>query len=160
MKFKKHTVFLIISLALFLASLIAIIAYYGMMKAEIDAILAVDNDTQLRFGYELSWLISLIFAISFLGVELSFIRSAYKIIKHRPKGWRKIFYIISASIAFIAIVCYCIAELSNISFITPSGRDYTGEVYICTTWLPFIVSFILGSVSVGNTKEDATYLSK
>ena len=149
MKSKKHTIFLIISLAIFMASSIATIVYFCEAKAEVDRLLSEDNDTQFRFGLELSLFWGVFFNIGALGTELSFIRSAYKILKYKLNKWCRICYIISAFIAALAVAFYCLSVLMAFDFVSDTGRNYTADIYLFTLWPSFIVSFILGSIPTG-----------
>lgn len=153
MKSKKHTIFLFLSLAVFLASVIVAIVYYCEAKAELDRILSENTDTQFRVGLELSLFWSMFFAVGVLGTELSFIRSVYKILKHKPKKWLRICYIISASLAFLAVAFYCLVILKMFNFVSADGRDYTGDIYLFTFWPSFIVSFVLGSIPIGHNLD-------
>ena len=149
MKSKKHTIFLIISLAMFMASVIAAIVYFCEAKAEVDRLLSADNDTQFRFGLELSLFWGVFFNIGALGAELSFIRSVYKMLKYKPNNRIRICYIISAFIAALAVAFYCISVLKAFDFVSDTGRNYTADIYLFTLWPSFIVSFILGSIPTG-----------
>lgn len=150
MKSKKHTIFLLISLAVFFVSIIVAIIYYSEAKAELDRILSENTDTQFRVGLELSLFWSMFFAVGVLGAELSFIRSVYKMLKYKPKKRGRICYIISASLAFLAVAFYCFAILKMFNFVSANGRDYTGDIYLFTLWPSFIVSFVLGSIPIGH----------
>ena len=149
MKSKKHTIFLIISLAIFMVSVIAAIVYFCEAKAEVDRLLSEDNDTQFRFGLELSLFWGVFFNIGALGTELSFIRSAYKILKYKPNNRIRICYIISAFIAALAVAFYCLSVLMAFDFVSDTGRNYTADIYLFTLWPSFIVSYILGSIPTG-----------
>ena len=52
MKSRKHTMFLMISLAVFVASVIAVILYFCEAIAELNRILSEVTDTQERVGLE------------------------------------------------------------------------------------------------------------
>lgn len=153
MKSKKHTIFLIISLAVFMASVIVTIGYYCEAKAYMDSILSEYSDTQLRVGLELSLFWSLFFAVAALGAELSFIRSVYKMLKYKPNKWVRICYIISASLAILSVAFYCLTVLEMFNFVSANGRDYTGDICLFTLWPSFILSFILGSIPIGHTGD-------
>ena len=148
MKGKKHTIFLIISLAVFFVSVIVAIVYCCEVKAHIDEILSEITDTQLRAGLELSLFWSMFFVVSVFGAELSFIRSVYKILKYKPNKWRRICYIISASLAVLSVAFYCLVVLKTFNFVSANGRDYTGDICLFTLWPSFILSFVLGSIPV------------
>ena len=152
MKSKKHTIFLIISLAIFMASVIAAIVYFCEANAEVDRLLSAVNDTQFRFGLELSLFIGAFFNIGALGAELSFIRSVYKMLKYKLNKWCRICYIISAFIAALAVAFYCLSVLKIFNFVSDTGGDYTADIYLFTLWPSFIVSFILGSIPIENNQ--------
>ena len=148
MKSRKHTMFLMISLAVFVASVVAVILYYCEAIAELKRILSEVEDTQFRVGLEEGLIWSFFFTVAVLGAELSFIRSIYKMLKHKPRKWVGICYIISAVVAFLAVAFYCLVVLKVFNFASSSGRDYTGDVYLFTFWPSFLVSFVLGSAPV------------
>ena len=148
MKSKKHVIFLMISIALFVASVIAVIVYFCEAKAELDRILSENTDTQFRFGLEMSLFFSMFFTIAVLGSELSFVRSVYKMLKHKPRRWIGICLLVSAILAFSSVAFYCLVVLKVFNFVSASGRDYTGDVYLLTFWPSFLVSFALGGLPV------------
>lgn len=148
MKVKKHTIFLFISLAVFVVSAVIVVIYFCEAKADLDSILSENNDTQFRTGAEESFFWGIFFAGSILGTELSFIRSVYKILKYKPNKWVGICYIISAFLAVLAVLFYCFAVFGKFNFVSADGRDYTGDIYLFTFWPAFIVSFALGSLPI------------
>ena len=148
MKSRKHTIFLVISLAVFLASTIAVTIYYGKAITELNRILSEVEDTQFRVGLEEGLVWSIFFTVAVLGAELSFIRSVYKMLKHKPRKLVGICYFISAFFAFLSIAFYCLVVLKVFNFASESGHDYTGDVYLFAFWPSFLVSFALGSVPV------------
>ena len=147
-KRRKHTIFLMISLAVFVVSVIAVTVYFCEAKAELDLILSENTDTQFRVGLEESLIWSMFFTVAVLGSELSFIRSVYKMLKHKPRKWVGICYLISASLAVFSIAFFCLAVLEGFHFVSASGRDYTGDIYLLTFWPSFFVSFALGSFPI------------
>ena len=147
-KYRKHTIFLIISFAVFVASVIAVITYYCKAVRELERILSEVTDTQFRVGIEEGLVWSFFFTVAVLGAELSFIRSVYKMLKHKPKKWGRLCYLISALLAFLSVAFYCLVALKIFNFVSASGRDYTGDIYLFTFWPSFLVSFALGSVTV------------
>ena len=148
MKSRKHTIFLMISLAVFVVSVIAVTVYFCEAKAELDRILSENTDTQFRVGSEESLIWSMFFTVAVLGAELSFIRSVYKMLKHKPKKSVGICYWSSAFLAFLSIAFYCLVVLKVFNFASASGRDYTADVYLFTFWPWFLISFALGSCPV------------
>ena len=145
-KRRKHTIFLMISLAVFVVSVIAVTVYFCEAKAELDRILSENTDTQFRVGSEESLIWSMFFTVAVLGAELSFIRSVYKMLKHKPRKLVGICYLISTFFAFLSIAFYCLVVLKVFNFASASGRDYTGDVYLFTFWPWFLISFALGSL--------------
>ena len=148
MKSRKHTIFLVISLAVFLASTIAVTIYYGKAVTELNRLLSEVEDTQFRVGLEEGLVWSIFFTVPVLGAELSFIRSVYKMLKHKPKKSVGICYWGSAFLAFLSIAFYCLVVLKVFNFASASGRDYTADVYLLTFWPWFLISFALGSFPV------------
>ena len=140
--------FLMISLAVFVASLIAVILYYCEAIAELNRILSEVTDTQERVGLEEGLVWSVFFTIAVLGAELSFIRSVYKMLKHQPRKWVGICYLVSAVLAVLSVAFYCLVVLKVFNFASASGRYYTGYIYLLTFWPSFLVSFALGSVPI------------
>ena len=149
MKSKKHTIFLIISLSIFMASVIAFIVYFCEAKAQLNRILSKNTDTQFRVGLEMSLFLSMFFTIAVLGTEISFIRSVYKMLKYKPNKWVRLCYIISASLAVLSVAFYCLAVLKIFNFVSDTGHNYTGDIYLFVFWPSLIVSFILGSIPIG-----------
>lgn len=153
MKSKKHKLFLLLSLAVFMASVIIVIVHYCEAKAELDRILSEIADTQFRVGLELSLFWNMFFVVGVLGTELSFIRSVYKILKYKPNKWVKICYIISASLAVLSVAFYCLAVLKIFDFVSDTGHNYTEDIYLFTLWPSSIVFFILGSIPIKHKAE-------
>ena len=146
MKSRKHTRFLMISLVVFVASLIAVTIYYCKAITELHRILSEVEDTQFRVGLEEGLVWSIFFTVPVLGAELSFIRSVYKMLKHKPRKLVGICYLVSTFFAFLSIAFYCLVVLKVFNFASASGRDYTGDVYLFTFWPWFLISFALGSL--------------
>ena len=115
MKVKKHTIFLLISLALFLVSIIITVVDYCAAVAEMNKVLSEVNDTQMKVGLQSALLGNMFFSVGIWGAELSFVRSVYKILKHNPKGRTRIYYIISASLAFLVIAIYYIVAFNFVN---------------------------------------------
>ena len=146
MKSRKHTIFLITSLVVFAASVIAVTIYYCEAITELNRLLSKVTDTQERYGLETGLVLSIFFTVPVLGAELSFIRSVYKTLKHKPRKLVGICYWGSAFFAFLSIAFYCLVVLKVFNFVSVSGRDYTGDVYLFTFWPWFLISFALGSL--------------
>ena len=146
MKSRKHTIFLITSLVVFAASVIAVTIYYCEAITELNRILSKVTDTQERYGLGAGLVWSIFFTVAVLGAELSFIRSVYKMLKHKPRKLVGICYLVSTFFAFLSIAFYCLVVLKVFNFASASGHDYTGDVYLFTFWPCFLISFALGSL--------------
>ena len=153
MKSRKHIMFLLIGLAVFVISAIMAVIYYYDAKIEIDCLLSEVPDTQMRFGLEMSLFLSMFFTVAVLGTEISFIRSVYKMLKYKPNKWVRLCYIISASLAVLSVTFYCLAVLKIFDFVTTDGHYYTGDIYLFTFWPSFIVSFALGSIPIRHAQH-------
>ena len=153
MKEKKHKKFLFISLAVVLVSVIVFTVFYFLAKIEADKLMAQDIDTQFRFGLGMSLIFGAIFAVGALGLELTFIRSVYKMLKYKPKGVIRICYVISAFLAFFGFILYLGLVFGIIGYVSPNGRCYTGDMYLLEIPL-FIASFILGSLPLMHNKDN------
>lgn len=153
MKNKKHTIFLIICFAIFIASVIAVIVYFCKAKAELEHKLFEVTDTQFRVGLELSLFWSMFFTVGVLGTELSFIRSVYKMLKYKPNKCVRMCYIISASLAVLSVAFYCLVILKMFNFVSANGHDYIGDICLFTLWPSLIVSFVLGSIPIGHNRD-------
>jgi hypothetical protein len=145
---KKAKIFLCIGLICFLLTTIGVIIYN---KLEYDRIQeAYTNDWyEIKIQNAMRLLMLCWVIIPGLLVELSGIRSTYKLLKHKPKGNVKICYLISASLAFLAIavvlLCYIGGLIIKVS-------NFFLSIMIITMWPSFIISFILGSIPVKHKK--------
>ncbi len=145
---KKCRLFLWVSFAFFTLSLIAIISSIIVSYYKVKIDFPYDPAMVMNeFGFALivvMWII-----IPFLGVELSFIRSVYKMLKHKPKGFVKICYMISSLLALLAFAFYCLTSIGLIPFDeimeTPNP---TFTILFFTEWPSFILSLILGSIPI------------
>ena len=149
MKIKKHTLFLRISLAIFLFTAIISIIYLCKTESEINRTLETDHSTSSMVSLGLSSFFNWLGVAGFLGTELSFIRSVYKILKDKPSGWIKVCYIISASLAFLILALCCFIIIDIFDFASPSVRVYIGYIVLFGFPPASILSFILGSLPTG-----------
>ena len=98
MRNRKSRVFLGVSLLLFVASvveeLIWLISVYHMLEAEY----ANDSRMMLEIQVGMTGAVVFILVPMFL-LELSFIRSCYKLLKNQPHGAAKVCWILSAILA-------------------------------------------------------------
>ena len=138
---KKARLFLWISLAVFALSAVAVLIssielYYELL------VYPPPNDPSREFmpGFEL--FIYIFIMIPALAIELSCIRSVYKILKHEPKGIVKIFYWISAILSFSTFVFLCLTFTRVIS------NARAADVLFIIQPPVFLVSFVLGSIPI------------
>lgn len=146
MKNKKIRLFLLLGFAVFAFSVIAffgdVISEYYKLQAEYPN----DIERQRAFGFGTVVMVFISFPV--WGAELSFIRSVYKILKHKPEGYVQICYTISACIAAFTLIFFCLAITGVISFMHEGGYNNTAEVLLFTEWPLFILSFTLGSIPI------------
>lgn len=128
----RHKKFLRIALIVFAISAVAAIIFLCKEKAYADSLIAKDSDTQYRVGVDANFTAVLFAVLGALGLELSFIRSVYKILKHEHEGGTKWCYVISAFITVFAVALYAVSI----------------EIYLLAMAPLFLASFILGSVSI------------
>lgn len=144
MKSKKLRLFLLVGFSVFALSVIMvfwnIIFEYYRLQAEYP------NNIEAHRNFGFGTVIVALIALPCFGAELSFIRSVYKILKHKPQGCVQICYIISACIAvFMLIFCF-VAMTGWLGFVREDGYNYTAEALLLSGWPGFILSFILGSI--------------
>jgi hypothetical protein len=146
MNSKKLRLFLLAGFAFFAFLVIAtfwnIISEYYRLQAEYPN----DIEAQRNFGF--GTCVFMLLAFPLWGAELSFIRSVYKILKHKPQGYVQICYTISACIAVFMLILFCLAMTGALTFVHKGGYNNTAEVMLLTGWIGFILSFILGSIPI------------
>ena len=148
---KKAKIFLCIGLICFLLTTIGVIIYNKLEYNRIQE--AYTNDWyEIKIQNAMRLLMLCWVIIPGLLVELSGIRSTYKLLKYKPKGDVKICYLISASLAFLAIavvlLCYIGGLIIKVS-------NFFLEIMVITMWPSFIISFIIGSIPVKRKKKDS-----
>ena len=142
---KKSRLFLWISLSIFALTVIAVLT--SIIVSYCQLITDSPDDTISAYMEGLAVIIYIFIMVPVLAIELSCIRSVYKILKYEPKGIVKICYWISAILSFSAFVFYCLCLVGVIRLQNmENGQDYTADVILFTEWLVFIISFVLGSV--------------
>ena len=161
---KKAKIFLCVGLICFLLTTIGVIICNKLAYDRIQE--AYANDWyERKFQNAMMQLMLCWGIIPGLLVELSGIRSTYKLLKYKPQGKVKICYVISASVAFFALaivgLCYIgliIIDEINIP-ISIQRRLFnfipTTEILFGTLWPSFIISIILGSIPVKHKKKDS-----
>ncbi len=143
---KKRKLFLWISFSIFTLSVIAVLLNLIASYCEINHTFQNDN-IQVMNEMGLTIILWILLMCPFLGAELSWIRSVYKILMHNPKGYVKVCYIISAVLAFIAVVLQCLISIGLINLEnTEIGENFTVYMLLFTEYPLFVLSFILGSI--------------
>ena len=141
---KKAKIFLCVGLICFLLTTIGVIIYN---KLEYDRIQeAYANDWyEIKIQNAMRLLMLCWVIIPGLLAELSGIRSTYKLLKYKPKGNVKICYLISASLAFLAIA---VVLLCFVGVLIINADNFFLSIMVIKMWPGFIISFILGSIPV------------
>ena len=87
----------------------------------------------------------ILFGIPALLLELSGIRSAYRILKYNPHGASRIYLLISAILSFSAFVFQVLMFTGILNFTRDSGSIKLQEIVLLLTGLPVVmISFVLG----------------
>lgn len=145
---KKSRLFLWMSLILFACSVIAVLVGLCVSYYQIQTEFSGDDTMAwIEWGTILGLVMVCVFP--YLLVELSFIRSAYKILKYEPKGYVKICYTISAILAFV-ILAFPWLYFASIGLfhydLFENDQNMMAEILLLTEWPVFIVSLVLGSI--------------
>ena len=148
---KKAKIFLCISLICF--ALIAIVIIISIRLENYSEELSLANGpSRPEFGGIIMYIAIYTMIIPGLATMLSGIRSTYKLLKYNPQGKVKICYLVSASLAFLAIavvlLCYIGGLIIKVS-------NFFLEIMVITMWPSFIISFILGSIPIKRKKKDS-----
>ena len=144
---KKCRLFLWISLILLACSVIAVLVGLCVSYYQIQTNFSDDTMAWIEWGTILGLVMVCVFP--YLLVELSFIRSTYKILKYEPKGYVKICHAISAILAFVVLAFPWLyyASIGLFHFdLFENDQNMMAEILLFTEWPVFIVSFVLGSI--------------
>ena len=150
MKMKKSRLFLWISLAFFALSLVIflvnmVLGYYEFKTT--SSTLSPNDLIRFEYAFVIELLVYIMFGIPFLLTELSCVRSVYRILKYEPHGVIRICWLISAILAFSALVFQTLMFTGVLDFTKESGSIKLHEtVLFLTGWPIVIVSFVLGSI--------------
>ena len=159
MKVKKHQLFFWVGFALFAASFTAYLVWMGIFVYGFHVESpTLSPDEQVDFGMDFSFL--MVWYIGLVGpsllVELSCIRSIYRILKYEPKGIIRICWLISAVLSFFAFV-FQILVFRGVVDLTSGRTTVSLKVNsLLLTEIPVaIVSFLLCSIhkKQNNDKE-------
>ena len=153
---RKSRVFLGVSFVLFVASvveeLIRIIGEYRLYEAKF----ANDSRMMLEIQVGMTGAVVFILVPMFL-LELSFIRSCYKLLKNQPHGAAKVCWILSASLAFLMFLLPWL-QFHGIVVLNRLKADI--DIYDVMLLFGFpllLVSLILGSIPMKKKKPDEGY---
>ena len=153
---RKSRVFLGVSLVLFVASvveeLIQIIGEYRLYEAKF----ANDSRMMLEIQVGMTGAVVFILVPMFL-LELSFIRSCYKLLKNQPHGAAKVCWILSAILAIPMFLLpwlqyHGIIDLNRIENGIPLA-----DAMLLFGFPLLLVSLILGSIPMKKKKPDEGY---
>ena len=148
MNSKKCRTFLYISLSFFLLTVIGVVVITIWDYYQDQVTFA--NDPR-KLSDEMAWMMFCltILLVPVLMVELSGIRSAYKLLKYKPEGVTKICYLISTIISFSAFIWQVLALLGVTSLFIPNWGIKMQDLILILPGLPtLLVSFILGSIPI------------
>ena len=150
---RKSRVFLGVSLVLFVASvveeLIWLISVYHMLEAEYA------NDSRMMLEGQVGLTGTVLFGlIPMFLLELSFIRSCYKLLKNQPHGAAKVCWILSAILAFSM---FLLPWLQFHGIVDLNQLKIDIDIYDMMLLFGFpllLVSLILGSIPMKEKKPD------
>ncbi len=108
------------------------------------------NDViRFEYAFDIELFAYMLFGIPALLLELSCIRSVYRILKYDPRGAVKICLLISAILSFSAFVFQVLMFVGVLDFTKDSGSLKLQETVLLLTGCPVaIVSFVLGSLPI------------
>ena len=147
---KKAKIFLCVGLICFVLIAIVIIISIRLVNYSEELSLA-NGPSRPEFGGIIMYIAIYIIIIPGLATMLSGIRSTYKLLKYKPKGDVKICYLISASLAFLAIAVVLLCYIGGLIIIV---SNFFISMMIITMWPSFIISFVLGSIPIKRKKEN------
>lgn len=152
MNTKKSRVFLWISLSFFALSLVVffvkIVLLYYDFKAT-SSTLSPNDLVHFEYGFVIELFAHILFGIPSLLLELSCIRSVYRILKYQPRDTVRICLLISAILSFFAFVFQVLMFVGVLDFTKDSGSLKLQEtVLLLTGWPVAIVAFVLGSIPI------------
>lgn len=155
MKAKKTSVFLWMSLSFFAFSLILFFVKIALLYYEFQtssSTLSPDDYIRFEYNFVIELFSYIMFGIPALLLELSCIRSAYRILKYNPHSTSRICLLISAILSFSAFVFQALMFAGVLDFTQDSGSIKLQEtVLLLTGWPVVIISFVLG---INRKKQD------
>ena len=148
MKAKKTSIFLWISLSFFALSLIVFFIKIALLYYEFkttSSTLSTNDVIRFEYNFVIELFAYIMFGIPALLLELSGIRSVYRMLKHRPRDAVRICWLISAILSFSAFVFQALMFAGVLDFTKDSGSVKLQEIVLLLTGLPVaIASFVLG----------------
>lgn len=150
MKAKKTSIFFWISLSFFALSLIVFFVKIALLYYEFkttSSTLSPNDFIRFEYNFVIELFACIVFGIPALLLELSGIRSVYRILKFKPSDAVRICLLISAILSFFAFVFQVLMFAGVLDFTKDSGSVKLQEtVLLMTGWPVVIVSFVLGSI--------------
>lgn len=147
---KKSRLFLWISLAFLALSLVIFLVEIVLLYYEFkttSSTLSPNDLIRFEYAFVIELFAYIMFGIPALLVELSCIRSVYRILKYEPHGAIRICWLISAILSFSAFVFLVLMFTGVLDFTKESGAIKLQEtILLLTEWPVVIVSFVLGSI--------------
>ena len=140
---KKLKIFLCIALIFFTLTVVLTVNDLQMEYYQIKSDFS-DDYKILTHSTAVLYAVAIVFVFPIFAVELSCIRSVYKLLKYNPCGVIKVCYLISAILSFLSFTLYCLIHLKIVGFKTGVRES----VLLVIEWPIFIVSFILGSIPI------------
>ena len=148
MKTKKTSIFLWISLSFVVLSLIVFFVKLALSYNEFKTItstLSPNDVIRFEYNFVIELFAYIMFGITAFLLELSGIRSVYRILKYRPRDIVRICLLISAILSFSAFVFQVLLFTGVLDFTKDSGSLKLQEIVLFLTgWPVVIVSFVLG----------------
>ena len=161
MKLKKTSIFLWSSLSVFALSLIAFfvkiaLIYYDFKTA--TQTLSPNDLISFEYNFVIELFAYILFGIPALLLELSGIRSAFRILKYKPHGVSKICLLISAILSFSAFVFQVLMFTGILNFTRDSGSIKLQETVLLLTGLPIVIIPFLFSVGLYTIEHQYEFL--
>ena len=145
---KKSRLFLWIGLSFFALSLVLFfvkiaLSYYDFKAA--SSALSPNDLIHFEYAFVIELFAYILFGIPIFFLELSSIRSVYRILKYQPRDAAKVRLLISAILSFSAFVFQALMFTGVLDFTQDSGSLKLQEIILLLTGLPVaIASFVLG----------------
>lgn len=152
MRQKRCRLFLLISFLVFSCSIVILVIDGIGTYFQIQ-----DNFADKPFRAKREFLEYAFFTVIILmpgiALELSFIRSVYKMLKHEPVGIVRVCYTISALLALFLVIFLYLIFFRMAFFPKVGGENNTLNLLILIEWPIFLICFILGSIPIKHSKS-------